>query len=325
MQMSVAVKRKNRRRSGTERRPRRRASVCSYWCLLSWAGRGACALIGVLASLGGGACRGGHPPIERGGWWAQAPFAAEVTQVDPLRLGVLVGDRAEAPTDTATRFARDARRARDRGAVAVVVLGDIADDAATIEDALRSAARAGLPVLALSGEREPLIGFRAAAAAAGALDLTLKRLVRFVSSSGSVTVAALPGSRDPFAAPGSERFRDQDLAGVVTALSGPRRGERRLLLAHMPPRLGGDATADRGHGGYHVGDLDVAALLSQLPGVILIAGHVPEAVAGPSPAGVGRTVVQPGAGALVVLDRDVGVLVESLAGPGVQPTPPAPK
>jgi len=147
---------------------------------------------------------------------------------------------------------------KEQGVHAVVVSGDIGEVAAGIERALTEVAAAGVPVLAVAGNRECGGDFKKGMARAqqtrsNLVNMHVFRAVEFKEA----TVVSLPGYHDPnfISCTTGCRYDKGTLDEVVKAAKESKAPV--VLVSHGPPKGAGNKAVDYAVNGGNVGDPEI--------------------------------------------------------------------
>jgi Icc-related predicted phosphoesterase len=147
---------------------------------------------------------------------------------------------------------------KEQGVHAVVVSGDTGEVAGGIERALVSVAESGVPVLAVSGNRECGGDFkkgmaRAQKAHPNLVNMNVVRAVEFKEA----TLVSLPGYHDPnfISCATGCRYDKGTLDEVVKAAKEAKTPV--ILVSHGPPRGSGNKALDYAVNGGNVGDAEI--------------------------------------------------------------------
>lgn len=147
---------------------------------------------------------------------------------------------------------------KDQGVQAVVVSGDTGETAAGIARALSEVAAAGVPVLAVSGNRECGGDFkkgmaRAQKSHANLVNMNAARVVEFKEAA----LISVPGYHDPnfISCTTGCRYDKGTLDEVVKAAKESKAPV--VLLSHGPPRGAGNKALDYAVNGGNVGDAEI--------------------------------------------------------------------
>lgn len=132
-------------------------------------------------------------------------------------------------------------------AEAILVVGDLGENQAQIEDALGKLAESKLPVLAIMGNRESVKGFNAALAAASAkhpetVNMNKVRLVSF----DDAAVISVPGYHNPVYVHSKDPcvYSAADLEALKPAVQAAK-DKTIVLISHGPPLMDGTEALDR--------------------------------------------------------------------------------
>lgn len=179
-----------------------------------------------------------------------------------LVLGVL-GPINEDSGQNLFVFRRYLQFFKDQGVHAVVLSGDIGETAAGIQRALAEVAAAGVPVLAVSGNRECGGDFKKGMARAQKAhsNLVNMNVVRVVEING-VTLVSVPGYHDPnfISCTTGCRYDKGTLDEAVKAAKESKAPV--VLLSHGPPKGAGNKALDYAVNGGNVGDAELNKVIA---------------------------------------------------------------
>jgi len=214
-------------------------------------------------------------------------------------LGV-VSDARGAGAETLAEIARMRGAFEEAGVELVVSLGGMGKRQDEIEPVLAALSRgAPWPLWALPGDREELPAHRAAVASlrgAGAAVFD-GSAIRFVDM-GGVTLGSLPGGAHPGRLVAGRlgcHHRAHDGARLADELA--RADGVRVWVGQTPPRQRGPASSDLATGGIHVGETELASLVTRAGAHVVLHGLVDEAALGKA---AGRAALVDGAAPVVL-------------------------
>lgn len=178
-------------------------------------------------------------------------------------LGVIANVKEDTP-DNLKNIAAALAFFKDKGADAIVVVGDLGETQSQIENGLKPIAASGLPVFTVIGNREKKSDYKAAVASVGGthsnvFDLNQIRL----AAMDDVALVSVPGYYDKayiHAEEGCQYFAG-DLEGTKPALAAAG-GKPTIVVSHGPPKQEGNEALDRTLEQANVGDPGLAKFLA---------------------------------------------------------------
>lgn len=145
----------------------------------------------------------------------------------------------------------------------IAVTGDLGESAESIQKVLTDVAAAGVPVLAMVGNRECRDHFVQGVTAA---QKTAKNIVNMnavrVFNADDASFVSMPGYYNPqyiHCAEGCQ-YQPQDVA-ELPKIAEKATGPVKILLSHGPPQQKGEKAIDRIHEGANVGDPELAKVM----------------------------------------------------------------
>lgn len=209
-------------------------------------------------------------------------------------LGVLANIK-EDTEDNLANIAAALAFFKDKGADAIVVVGDLGESQSQIENVLKPVAATGLPVFTIIGNREKKSDYSNAlkaisAASPNVVDMNQARLVKL----DDVALVSIPGYYDKayiHAEDGCQYF-PADLSGTKAVIKAAGTSPV-VLVSHGPPRQEGSEALDRTLEQANVGDANLSRLIEESGVKLGIFSNIQEA-GGKGTDRTGQSLVKPG-------------------------------